>query len=270
MPLFNYRPLQSLLLIGAALVIAAAPGRAATISESPALTAAFERAGVTGTFVMLDPGKARLVVHNPERARTRFFPASTFKIANTLIGLECGAVSSVDEVLPYGGKPQPFPAWERDMSLREAIKISNVPVYQELARRIDLPRMQAGIDKLDYGNREIGKVVDRFWLDGPLKISAVKQVEFLRRLAAGDLPVSPSAVQAVYEITLQEKTETSELLGKTGWAMSVTPHIGWYIGWIKRGGVIYPFALTIDTPDNDTAAKRVSLAKECLRLLGAF
>ncbi len=269
MPLSNDRPLQ-FLLIGAALFIAAALGRAATVSESPALTAAFEHAGVTGTFVMLDPDKATLVVHNPERARTRFVPASTFKIANTLIGLECGAVSSVDEVLPYGGKAQPFPTWEHDMSLREAIKISNVPVYQGLARRIGLLRMQAGIDKLDYGNREIGKVVDRFWLDGPLKISAVEQVEFLRRLAAVDLPVSPGTVQAVHEITLQEKTETSELHGKTGWAMSVTPPIGWYVGWVKRGGVVYPFALNIDTPDNDAAAKRVPLAKECLRLLGAF
>src|SRR5687768_15107181 len=44
--------------------------------------------GIAGTFVMLDARKGRLVVHNLERARTRFLPASTFKIPNSLIALE--------------------------------------------------------------------------------------------------------------------------------------------------------------------------------------
>ena len=59
-----------------------------------------------------------------------------FLIVWWLIGLSAGVVSSVDEILPYGGKTQPIKAWERDMSLREAIKVSNVSVYQEFARRI--------------------------------------------------------------------------------------------------------------------------------------
>ncbi len=49
--------------------------------------------------------------------------------------------------------------WEHDMGLRDAIKISNVPIYQELARRIGLERMKAGVEKLDYGNKDIGEVV---------------------------------------------------------------------------------------------------------------
>ena len=69
------------------------------------------------------------------------------------------------------------------MGLRDAIKMSNVPIYQELARRIGLERMREGVKKLGYGNMEIGSVVDRFWLAGPLAISAVEQTDFLRRLA---------------------------------------------------------------------------------------
>lgn len=261
---------KSPLLVGALLVAFAALGQAATVSESPALAEAFKRAGVTGTFVMLDPGKDTLVVHNSARARTRFVPASTFKIVNTLIGLESGAVADVDEVLPYGGKPQPFSAWEHDMALREAIKISNVPVYQELARRIGLARMKTWMGKIGYGNGEIGKVVDRFWLDGPLEISALEQVEFLRRLAASELPVSPGAMNAVQEITLQRKTEAFELHGKTGWAMVPKPALGWYVGWVNRGSVVHPVALNIDLPTDAIAAKRIPLAEECLRLLGAL
>ena len=106
--------------------------------HSPEIEKLFNEAGVNGTFVLYDVTAERFVTHNHQRAEKRFIPASTFKVANSLIGLSTGAISSVDEVLPYGGKPQPFKAWEQDMGLRDAIKVSNVPVYQELARRIGL------------------------------------------------------------------------------------------------------------------------------------
>ena len=64
------------------------------------------------------------------------------------------------------------------MSLREAIRLSNVPIYQELARRVGLAPMGEQVARLDYGNRDIGTCVDRFWLDGPLQISAMEQVRF--------------------------------------------------------------------------------------------
>ncbi|KAK0358164.1 hypothetical protein LTR94_036533, partial [Friedmanniomyces endolithicus] len=36
---------------------------------------------------------------------------------------------------------------------------------------------------------DAGSVIDAFWLDGPLKISALEQTRFLGRLAQGKLPV---------------------------------------------------------------------------------
>ncbi len=65
-------------------------------------------------------------------------PASTFKIANTLIGLDQGAAKDVHEVVGFRGQPQPVKEWERDMSLRDAIAMSNVAIYQALARRVGL------------------------------------------------------------------------------------------------------------------------------------
>jgi beta-lactamase class D len=153
------------------------------------------------------------------------------------------------------------------MNLRDAIKASNVPVYQELARRIGLERMRAGVKKLGYGNTEIGNVVDRFWLDGPLAISAVEQTEFLGRLVEGKLLVSPEAMRAVKEITLLEKTETYELHGKTGWHMDEKRQIGWWVGWVERDGHAYPFALNLDMKGDDDAAKRVPLGRDCLKAL---
>jgi beta-lactamase class D len=237
--------------------------------EVPELAKCFEAQGVAGTFVLFDVANDTMLVSDEARARKRFTPASTFKIANSLIGLDTGAVKSVDEVLPYGGKPQRIKEWERDMGLREAIKISNVPIYQELARRIGIERMREGVKKLDYGNMEIGNVVDRFWLDGPLAISAVEQTEFLHRLVKGSLPINPNAVSAVKEITLLEKTDTYELHAKAGWFVGPTPpQIGWWVGWVERENKVYPFALNFDMTGDADAAKRIPIGRACLRALG--
>ena len=203
--------------VAVATVVICQAAIARTETEVAGAADIFTRNGVIGTFVLLDPTTDTLHVVNAGRAKQRFMPASTFKIANSLIGLDVGAVASADEVLPFGGKPQRFKRWEQDMNLRDAIKVSNVPVYQELARRIGIERMREGVKKLGYGNAEIGDVVDRFWLDGPLAISAIEQAEFLGRLAQDKLPVSADAVRAVKEITVLEQTDSYTLHGKTGW-----------------------------------------------------
>jgi beta-lactamase class D len=240
-----------------------------TYQEVPELVTCFRDEGVSGTFVLFNPAKDTMFVSDEARAKKRFTPASTFKIANSLIGLDTGAVKSVDEILPYGGKPQRIKEWERDMGLREAIKISNVPIYQELARRIGIDRMREGVKKLHYGNMEIGNVVDHFWLEGPLAISAVEQTEFLERLTSGSLPIKTEAMLAVKEITLVEKTDAGELHAKTGWWVGPTPpQIGWWVGWIAQGDKIFPFALDLDMAKDEDAPKRISVGRACLKALG--
>ena len=237
--------------------------------EVPDLKKCFEDAGVVGTFVLFDVTTDTMLVWDEARAKERFTPASTFKIANSLIGLDVGAVKDVEEILPYGGKPQPRKEWEHDMGLRDAIKISNVPIYQELARRIGIERMREGVRRLGYGNMEIGSVVDRFWLVGPLAISAVEQTQFLHRLVKGSLPVDPKALRAVKEITLLEKTDTYELHAKAGWLVGPTPpQIGWWVGWVERENKVYPFALNFDIQSNADVDKRIPIGRECLKALG--
>ncbi|MBA2412250.1 MAG: class D beta-lactamase [Burkholderiaceae bacterium] len=252
-------------------VIAAAvccPGAIAqTQKEIPELAGIFKANGVAGTFVFYDLATDTMVVSDGARAQKRFTPASTFKIPNALIGLDVRAVENVDAVLPYGGKPQRFKQWEKDMNLRNAMKASNVPVFQELARRIGIGRMQQGVKNLGYGNMEIGTVIDRFWLDGPLAISAIEQTEFLHRLLTEQLPLRFETLSALKEITLLDKTDTYELHGKTGWIFDKTPQLGWFIGWVERDGVLYPFALNIDMKGEADAPKRISIARECLKAL---
>ncbi|MET0981406.1 MAG: penicillin-binding transpeptidase domain-containing protein, partial [Telluria sp.] len=177
--------------------------QAAEWRDSPQLAELFRRDGVTGTFVVHDVAADTYTVHDRKRALTRYVPASTFKIPNSLIGLSVGAVASVDEVLPYGGKPTRRPEWAQDMPLREAIRVSNVPVYQGLARRIGLERMRGALRQFEYGNMDPGSTVDTFWLDGPLRISAVEQTVFLDKLAQDALPAPKAAMAAVRAIIRQ-------------------------------------------------------------------
>lgn len=252
----------------AALALSTASADASQWTDSENVGRLFKEAGVTGTFVLYDVAADRYTVHNRLRAETRFIPASTFKVPNTLIGLAAGSVAGVDEVLPYGGQPQRLEVWEKDMSLRDAIKVSNVPVYKELARRTGLKRMREELTKLDYGNGDIGTVVDTFWLVGPLKISAVEQTRFLTRLVQDKLPFPKPAMEKTREIMLTEKTDTHSLYAKTGWSDATKPGIGWWTGWVQKGGRTYAFALNIDIVDDEDGQKRVPLGKASLAAMG--
>lgn len=249
------------------LLIVSSPG-AAQWAESPDIAELFRHAKVDGTFVVLNMRTGALTGYNEKRARTRFVPASTFKIVNTLIGLSVGAVSSVDEVVEYGGRPQMVKAWERDMSLREAIAMSNVPIYQTLARRIGLEQMTRYLQRLDYGNMATGSAVDRFWLDGPLQISAVEQTAFLARLADKRLPLAEGVQSATQDIVLNAAGEGWGLWAKSGWQNAPDPGVGWWVGWVSSAGINYPFALNIDVETAQMAATREPLGKACLQSLG--
>ncbi|MES2922840.1 MAG: penicillin-binding transpeptidase domain-containing protein [Verrucomicrobiota bacterium] len=75
------------------------------------------------------------------------------------------------------------------------MKVSNVAVFHQVARRIGVERIRVKWGEFDYGNEEIGgDIGKRFWLSGPLRISAMGQVEFLAKLAKGRLNVSAESV----------------------------------------------------------------------------
>lgn len=230
----------------------------------------FAENAVTGTFALLDVTENRLQLVNPERAQQRFFPASTFKIANSLIALEVGVVSDENEIIPFGGKPQPFKSWERDMSMRDAIKISNVPVYVELARRIGLDRYGDWLKRLGYGNQQTGGEMGPFWLIGPLAISPIEQAGFLAQLATSTLPAASGSQDITRDIVRQKMCDGASLHAKSGWSTATDPQIGWWVGWVERGSNIHAFALNIDVNARRDVNFREPLAMALLEELGVW
>lgn len=226
----------------------------------------FADAGHVGTFAAVDARNDRLIVVNGPRAATRYVPASTFKIPNTLIALETGVVKDADEVFRYDGKPRRVKAWEKDMTLREAIAVSNVPVYQEIARRVGLERYRDWLTRLDYGNRDPGTALETFWLSGPLAISAIEQARFLAKLGQGRLAVSDRSRAILRDIIRIEEHDGRTLYAKTGWSGT----IGWWTGWIEHGGAVTAFALNMDMTRIEDAPKRITIAKALMNQIGLF
>lgn len=254
--------LAALLALPAAAPAGDAPPR---LVERPDWQRFFTEAGVTGTLALWQDGADTLQVFDARRAATPYLPASTFKIANALIALDCGAVTGPDEVFPWDGRPRDLAAWNADLTLRQAFAVSCVPVFQEIARRVGPERMAAKVASAGYGNADIAGGIDRFWLDGALRISALEQLDFLSRLDHRRLPFSPAAMDTVLDLMTVEKTDAHTLLAKTGWAARVSPGVGWYVGMVKRGGQTWYFALNIDLSDPAKAPARQAVVRAVLQ-----
>jgi beta-lactamase class D len=232
--------------------------------------------GREGTFVFLDGRTGQIIRHNPERASRRFLPASTFKIASTLIALETGVADGRTFALAWDSVAAPrqpwWPAsWGRDHTLETALRNSVVWFYQELARRIGAERMQMHLDRFDYGTRDLSGGIDRFWLTGGLGISAEEQVQFLRRFHSGALGVSDRATQLVKDLLVMEDSVGYRLSGKTGWAGlgdTTGAGIGWLVGYVERDGSVDFYAMNLEIRESADVALRFPITRAILQTLG--
>ncbi|MCK5281483.1 MAG: class D beta-lactamase, partial [Cyclobacteriaceae bacterium] len=167
---------------------------------------------------MYDEENDTSIIYNQSRTVQQFLPASTFKILNSLIALECGVIEDENEIIPWDSIERFVPAWNKDHNLRTGIKYSVVWFYKELARRIGEVRMKSWVDEIDYGNMKTGKEIDNFWLVGDLRIAPMEQVEFLKRFSAGDLPFKKEYINTVQKILIEEQNDQYIFRAKTGWA----------------------------------------------------
>src|SRR5690606_19650780 len=99
----------------------------------------------------------------------RFIPASTFKVFSSLVALETGVIESERSVITWDGIKRGRSEINRDLDLQTAFRLSAVPHFQDLVRRIGTERMQHYIDLVGYGNQRISGGLDQFWLTGDLR-----------------------------------------------------------------------------------------------------
>ena len=202
----------------------------------------FKKTNIDGTLIISSLKSNKEYIYNNSRAITRYIPASTFKIPNTLITLEEGIIKDEYEIIKWDGKKRFYEPWNKDQTLQSAIAISCVWCYQKLAKEIGDEKYLSYLKKLHYGNEKTGLDVSTFWLEGDLKISAVEQIEFLKKLYKNNLPFKQKNIDITKKILTVEKTKNYTIKAKSGWSGK----IGWYVGYAETKNDIWFFALNGD------------------------
>lgn len=224
--------------------------------------------GFNGTFVLYDASNDTYIIYNEDQSKLRLSPCSTFKIVNSLIGLETGVLDHEDAntLVKWDGTKYSFPYWNHDHTLASATRESVVWYFQKLAARVGQERMQEYLDKIGYGNKDISGGLTTFWLGSSLKISAIEQVDLLNKLYSDQLPFSPEVRSIVLKNIFLSGNDRSKLLGKTGSGFQDGKWIlGWFVGYIEKEGKYYVFATNIIAENGATGPKAREITKAIAR-----
>jgi beta-lactamase class D len=238
-------------------------------AERPAPTSPVATRSITSAprlrtcFLLREVGGSR-TVETGDDCDERHAPASTFKVPHALIALETGARTGPDDFERWDGTNYPFRLWNRNQTLSSAMQASVVWYFQRTAERIGQERMREWLERLAYGNREIGANLVRFWLDGPLAISAREQATFWDRFVRRDLPVNVAHVELVDRLILQKPGEilramptpvdvtwdpaTTRVHAKTG-STHAGVEVRWLVGHVDTDAARYVFVSLVTSPD---------------------
>jgi beta-lactamase class D len=227
-----------------------------------------------GTFGIFNNTTGQFIIYNLNRFKdSAYLPASTFKIVNSLVGLESGRIRDEKMVIKWDGITRPVPEWNKDLTMEEAFKVSAVPYFQEVARRIGKDTMQFYLDSLSYGARygraRINKI-DSFWLDNSVKITADEQLGLVKKLYFDQLPFQKRTQRIVKDVMVMEKNSNYTLAYKTGWGFRENGNaLGWVVGWVVENQHPYFFALNLDGAHNTNIPEvRMNILKGILKQLG--
>lgn len=192
----------------------------------------------------------------------RATPASTFKIAISLMGFDSGVLRDEHTPsLPYKQRYAAWnPSWRHGTDPARWLRESVVWYSDEVRSRLGAPAVRGYVDAFDYGNRGLLGVAGAddtlalSELSPTLKISPVEQTVFLRKLARGSLPVSAHAQDMTARLLKVGLLPNGwEVYGKTGTAITRRPDggddaIGWFVGWARKDGRTLVFARLLEQP----------------------
>ncbi len=245
------------------------------VKQDKSLKKYFDENKVDGCFALMDNGTGEFTVYNLARYRdSSYLPASTFKIVNSLIGLQTGKITNDSMMIKWDGITRSVDSWNKDLTMYDAFRVSSVPYYQEVARRIGKDTMQFWLDSLSYGTKKITTAIDTFWLDNSLKITPDEELGLVKRLYFDQLPFFKTYQEVVKRAMLFENNANYRLAYKTGWSFDekAGKHLGWVVGWVEENRHPYFFVLNIESADRnfDMRTVRMKMLKDMLKKLGFF
>ena len=185
---------------------------------------------------------------------TRVTPASTFKIAISLMGYDSGFLKDEHRpVLPYRpGYVDWRASWLHPTDPAKWMNDSVVWFSQQVTQSLGRNRFADYTRKFGYGNANVSGDPEHdgltfSWIGSSLRISPLEQVSFLTKLVKRRLGVK----QQAYEMT-EKLTEFGVVPG--GWKVhgkfGAASVLGWYVGWASKGGKTVVFARLVREDDS--------------------
>ena len=182
----------------------------------------------------------------------RVTPASTFKIAISLMGYETGFLKDLHTpALPFRkGDPDWVIAWRRTTDPAHWMEKSVLWYSQRVTEFLGEERFKLYVRAFHYGNRDVtgdpGKNngLTWSWLSSSLKISPLEQLEFLRYLVKRRHAVGDHAFDMTEKLTsIGMRGNGWRVNGKTGAAylkkadgsLNRQEFYGWFVGWARKG-----------------------------------
>lgn len=229
----------------------------------------YDQHQLKGAFVLYDQKKDRYLYYNKEESNKEFLPASTFKICNSLIALEAGMVKDQYEVFKWDKQQRRIQEWNADTDMKQAFRNSTVWFYQNLAEKIGEEQMKYWLHELKYGNENTSGGINGFWLWGGLRITAMQQIDFLRRLQGNKLALSKRSMEVVKEIMISKNVDGKVVREKTGATKQDGSYLGWHVGYVTTKDNVYYFANCIQTKDKteDFESARTEITFQVLQQL---
>jgi beta-lactamase class D len=221
--------------------------------------------GYEGAFVLFDKNNNEYTIYNQSKSQKQVSPCSTFKIINSLIGLETKVLHDENTTFKWDGTKYQIESWNKDQTLKSAVSNSVVWYFQKVASQVGKENMQDYIDRFNYGNKDISGGLTDFWLQSSLKISPKEQVNLLRKFYDYQLPASKENIDIVKNVITLSNENGIKLSGKTGSGGSTlnTKCInGWFVGYVEKNKNVYFFATNIETSDTTEKSAGGVEAKE--------
>ncbi len=177
---------------------------------------------------------------------TRVTPASTFKIAISLMGYDAGILKDQHHpVMPFrAGYVDWRESWKQPTDPARWMDESVVWYSQQVTTALGMPRLQSYATRFGYGNADVrgdathdGLTLS--WIGSSLKISPLEQLVFLRKMLGRQLGLSQQAYEMTARLLPPRRIAGGwDVSGKTG----ASSGYGWYVGWAVQGQRTLVFA----------------------------
>jgi beta-lactamase class D len=233
-------------------------------------------------FLLFEIGVGPLRRDPAEACRTPVTPASTFKVPHALAALDAGVVKGPDEVFRYDGSGQWPESARRDHTLASAIRNSVVWYFQRVAQRLGPQRETDYLKRFAFGNMDASSGLTSFWIGGSLLITPEAQQAFWIKLWKNQLPISPSAAEAVKKMLEEPSGVVMNAAGAQPfggpWPADVTVSakpgsatdrsgrgVRWLAGHVTRGRRSFVFVSCVIGPPELEPNAAIDLAAGSLR-----